>query len=475
MTAVLAMLYMALFSTLALGFYASVTTAVQVARNEQRNTRTLLCAESGMAFTKFHLANLGVPADTPPDQLFDQVYNRLCNRLNGYPNLGSNTVGINATRDVISIPAGSATIQLDDNSAFQVTISKQQNGQQLRVKVIGNANGITASRKTQLDYSIAKNAASIFDYGVASKSYIAMNGNVTVKGTPGNDAMGSVLSATTSTNTPLSMTGGAVISGDVSFVLDDPSINIGSNCTIAGNRPTSSAFADHVHSGIGAVEFPVVDTAAFIPFVPAKGTTGPQVITSGNPSGTSFTNIRIKAGTNPTFNNNTTIQGVVVIESPNQVKFSGQVNITGAIVVETLDTQGNPNNANYNLSANTITFAGGVSYQGIDKLPTNDPTNFPDAMRQLTGSMLLAPGFDVQFKGNFGAVGGSIIGSQLEFSGTAGGTITGSVLNLRDSAMTIGGTSDVVIQSVGTSNYPAGVFFGSHYTPLPKTYVEALQ
>jgi type II secretory pathway component PulK len=42
MTAVLAMLYMALFSTLALGFYASVTTAVQVARNEQRNTRTLL-------------------------------------------------------------------------------------------------------------------------------------------------------------------------------------------------------------------------------------------------------------------------------------------------------------------------------------------------------------------------------------------------------------------------------------------------
>ena len=201
-TAVLAMMYMVLFSTLALGFYASVTTAVQVARNEQRNNRTLLCAESGMTFIKYHLANLGVPADTPADQLFDQVYQRLANRLNGYPNLGANTVTVNAAHDMISIPGGNATIPLDSTgSSFQVTISKQQNGQQLRVKVIGNANGVTATRRTQLDYSIAKNAAQIFNYGVASKSYIALNGNVTVKGTPGNDAMGSVLSATTSTNT----------------------------------------------------------------------------------------------------------------------------------------------------------------------------------------------------------------------------------------------------------------------------------
>jgi len=154
------------------------------------------------------------------------------------------------------------------------------------------------------------------------------------------------------------------------------------------------------------------------------------------------------------------------------VKFSGQANITGSIVVETLDPQGNPNNANYSLSANTIEFAGGVTYQGMDKLPTNDPTNFPAAMRSLTGSMLLAPGFAVSFKGNFGAIGGSMLASQVNFSGTAGGTVTGSVINLRDSAMDLSGTSDIIIQSVGTSNYPAGVFFGSHYSPLPQTYAE---
>jgi hypothetical protein len=65
-----------------------------------------------------------------------------------------------------------------------------------------------------------------------------------------------------------------------------------------------------------------------------------------------------------------------------------------------------------------------------------------------------------------------MLASQVTFAGTAGGTITGSVINLQDSAVNIGGTSDIIIQSVGTSNYPAGVFFGSHYSPLPQTYAE---
>src|SRR5207249_4091319 len=118
----------------------------------------------------------------------------------------------------------------------------------------------------------------------------------TIQGTTGNDAMGSVLSATTSTYTPLSMTGSAKISGDFSTTLDSPNLSVGSNCTIAGYRASASDFIDHVHTGIPDVEFPIVDTAAFTPFVPAKGTTGPQVITVSNPSGTTFKNIRIKAG-----------------------------------------------------------------------------------------------------------------------------------------------------------------------------------
>src|SRR5438046_1997012 len=111
-TAMLAMLYMALFSTLALGFYASVTTAVQVASNEQQSTRALMAAESGMAFMKYQLANLDVPADTPQDQLFVTAYNCLKSKLEGYPVMQvekpdhtfvAATVAINAAQDTMTI------------------------------------------------------------------------------------------------------------------------------------------------------------------------------------------------------------------------------------------------------------------------------------------------------------------------------------------------------------------------------------
>src|SRR5215217_3531482 len=82
-TAVLAMLYMTLFATLALGFYASVTTSVAVAQNEQTTQRALMAAESGLAFMKFNLGTLGVPPNTPQDQLFNTVYSLLKSKLEG--------------------------------------------------------------------------------------------------------------------------------------------------------------------------------------------------------------------------------------------------------------------------------------------------------------------------------------------------------------------------------------------------------
>src|SRR5438552_10540179 len=108
-TSVLAMLYLTLFTTLALGFYASVSTSLKVAENEQTTARAMRAGESGMAFMKYHLANLGVPAGTAPDVLFDTVYTRLGVRLNGYPNMGGNTVGMNAAHDQITIPGPSSS------------------------------------------------------------------------------------------------------------------------------------------------------------------------------------------------------------------------------------------------------------------------------------------------------------------------------------------------------------------------------
>ena len=56
-------------------------------------------------------------------------------------------------------------------------------------------------------------------------------------------------------------------------------------------------------------------------------------ITDSSPSGSTFTNIRIKASNDPTFGNSngTTIQGIMYIEAPNTVTFKNDVAIQGVI------------------------------------------------------------------------------------------------------------------------------------------------
>ena len=51
-TSAMAMLYLTLFAVLSLGFYASVTTSVQVAKNDLRTNRARLAAESGVQFMR---------------------------------------------------------------------------------------------------------------------------------------------------------------------------------------------------------------------------------------------------------------------------------------------------------------------------------------------------------------------------------------------------------------------------------------
>jgi hypothetical protein len=470
-TAIIALIYLTIFSALAVGFYASVTTSMQISANEQRANQAMLACDSGMQFMKYHLATLGIPGNTPPAQLFSRVYTSLSTKLNYYPNMpsGAQTIELTDSDTLIRIPSGSNNwIALDGiGSAFRAEVRRLQAGEKIEVRVYGR-NGATSSssRGVKLEYANMPNPAAIFNYGVASESKISMNGNVTIRGTPGNEHMGSVLSAHTATVAALTMTGGPQISGHVSFVNPAAQPSISSSSTIAGLHPSQQGFSDVVHYGVPRPEFPIVDTYAFAQYVPAAGSTGPSVITSSNPTGTYFKNIRIKANTNPTFNSNTLIQGVVLIEQPNNVRFNGGVTVQGVIVTPT----DGANNPNTDITKNVVNFLGGATFQGVGTLPAT--SDFPLALRQLTGSALLVPGFNATFGGNFNTINGTIVASQMTFSGTAGGTIKGSVINVRDTAVTLSGTSDIIIESQGTSNHPAGVFFGSHYSPLPYTYQE---
>src|SRR5881394_4480677 len=96
LTSMLAMLYLVLFATLAVGFYASTGTSAQVSTNEQRRYRALGAAESGMDFARYQLFQVAIPPLTTNDQVLNEIYKDLCTQLNGTANMATRSVGINA-------------------------------------------------------------------------------------------------------------------------------------------------------------------------------------------------------------------------------------------------------------------------------------------------------------------------------------------------------------------------------------------
>src|SRR3954463_4582394 len=92
-TSILAMLFLVLFSVLAIGFYASITTGVQIANNERHATNSLLAADSGMAFLPYRWSIFVVPATTTQGQLLPLVANNLASQMNGTANMGPMSVG----------------------------------------------------------------------------------------------------------------------------------------------------------------------------------------------------------------------------------------------------------------------------------------------------------------------------------------------------------------------------------------------
>jgi hypothetical protein len=111
---------------------------------------------------------------------------------------------------------------------------------------------------------------------------------------------------------------------------------------------------------------------------------------------------------------------------------------------------------------------GNTNIQGVESLPASF-----GALRDLTGSFVLAPNFHATFSNNFSTINGSIIAGKVTMSGNAGGTILGTIVSLEPNApFTLSGNTSITISSTGTTNYPAGVKFSAHYAPLADTYAE---
>lgn len=383
--ALIALVFVVLLSVLALAIYSSANLSVQVVANERQVRVAQLASESGMEFVRYQLATISVPYNTPQDQLFGAVVADLRAQLDGKSTLGNQSIEVDG--NTAHIPArNQPAISLGDGGSFRAQVTAQ--GTRLLVRTTGYDATEAFEREIQLEYAVAMHASNIFDFGVASKGPISMNGNVSIRGTLGNEVFGSVLVVSDNTTTPLTMTGNASISGDVSLTRTNPqSINVGASSSIFGRTKAHSQFWHHVHDQVKEPEFPIIDTAIF-------KTYATHVIdsTSGGPSGPVGGAGEAAGFVGLTYFN---------IQNNCSVRAYDSVNSTTVGSVTALGQT----NAGGNL--NNMTFAGEIQYKTSFSQNQASVTSMKKVTTTLSFAAPTTPSSGVTNKGNYNGPSGS--------------------------------------------------------------------
>ncbi len=418
------MIFLALFACLAVAIATASDTNLTVARNRIASQQAAALAETGIQLTQRTLGGLSVPSCTTATSLHAAIADCLeqawqSSNMIDTDAIASNASGVTLPSIALTAAGGRITllIQASGGTTDNTTITIRSTG------ACGQA-----TRTATYNMTVQRGQTVLSNYGLASKSAITMTGNARIRGL--NDpSEGSVLVGTYSTNQALKMTGNCNISGNVDINNPNGQVTRTGNCSIGGTTTIGAAES----------EWPQVDVSIFRPYATNVRSTGG--------SGTlTLSNIRIPAGSNPTFSGNVTIRGVVYVESPNKVTFSGNANLTGLVVCE-------PPTVN-NLTANQIKFTGNLTTSGVENLPAESQY---DGLRDLTGTFLLAPGYSTQFTGNFSTVNGCMVASEFKFTGNAGGTIRGGIVNLADSSFQITGNANLAIDRQNAVANPAGL------------------
>lgn len=458
---ILTIVLLAMFVAVAVAFASQTGASLQTADNQGRIQESQLQAESGTAFLCKLMRAENFSPNATPAQVLQQLSADLPTLI-GAGNMNGQTIGYTNGATTLTIPF----IRTQTNGhGFDAVLAIQ--GNNLVMTVTGRTSKPTdalpadtarVDRNARLSFNVSSGNANFFNYGVASKSRISMNGNVNI--TSSRNPKPKILSATYSVQDAISMTGNCGVGGDIDISNPAGQCNMTGNCSVAGIPQGNPAIASHINIGIGPVDFPKANPAVFEKF--ATNFIDSSTKLNGNKT---FSNVRIKAGTNPNFSGNITITGVIYVEKPNNVKFSGNLNLTGVIVTEDAS-------ADHDLNDNQIQFSGNTSVQGVESLP-----NTPQwaELRAMPGTFLLAPGFAASFTGNFGTINGTMAADQFRFTGNAGGTITGSVINWSDSDFTMTGNAGLTINPPSNGTIPPG--FGSNTTlvALPGSYQEPLK
>ena len=443
---ILSMIFVLVFSALAVSMVSLSGTNVQLASNQHQLNFALASAESGLEVMRYWLTRVTIPNSTAQCDYFSTILSSVQNDL-----AANNISNITVNNDGSIAPVTLETTR-EQTFAGQIAI---QPGQPNILEVYAKGGNGRITHTIKVCYEIGPHQHPIFDYGIASKGPLYVQGSTDVDGL-NHDNEADVYIESASDNDALSMKGSSSIAGDVYIVNPDAEASV-SNSSSVGGESGQDAIDNHVTIGAPEVDFPALDIDAFESYI--ENTFDPDTDTTTN---ITLENIRILANTDPHFSGHAVIEGIVFIESPNIVRFTGNADITGIIIGDgSLDCPSDENQ---------ILFVGNVASHSVSELGAG----FGD-IRQETGTFLLAPGFSVSFGGSFETINGVIAASAVEFFGNAGGTINGSVINYGQSPMSLTGSVNLAIDRSGGQEVPAGFESEIVLSFLPSSYTQITQ
>jgi hypothetical protein len=461
----LAMLYLIIFAALALGFYAQTNVAAQVSDNERRKKEALMAAETGLQFIRYELSRITLDPKLTDDQTFEEMHMDLQAQLDGSGTLEGGTIGY-PVYDPAMIKPPRFEIPGDPKQYIKVgesgpwfRVRVEQQGRELVVTTIGKSGSDAASSSgvragIEVHFGTREWPNKFFDYGIASQGQVIVESrNIIELGDPPPQA--SILSTYEGLN-PVSIgnvlsTSPAGIAGDITVVEGYPPLFLGP-VSIGGTTNMVDILANHVHTikPTAKPEFPVPDTQIYRDLA----------VNKYDPLKTTHDNIWIPGGTNPTFKAGHLVRGVVYVYQPNIVKFEGTVTMQCVVVTDPLGAN--------DLTKNIIQFTGnGGIKEPLSALP-NEPQF--DEIRKLTGTFVLAPGFDVLFTGNFGSTVGHVAGDRITITGSASADINGSLITLKANPIRIGGNAALTLKASTAPH--SGLRFTERFTPLKSSYRE---
>jgi len=424
------MVFVIIFSALAVGIAAIADANVQIASNQHKGNCAFNNAESGLHVQRYWLSRVMMLSSTPPSTYFDTIVASVQGDLqaNNISNVSLSGSG--------SIPPVDLDAALGHSFEGRIYIDSGRPNV-LEVYSTGGFAGMTRTIKVELDVRPYEHP--IFDFGMATRGPVNFLGNPTFTGVTANWEADIYVESASSTTAVL-VTGNTNFDGDVSIANSFANVDFQGDVLIAGDQG-QTAIDNHVTIGVPPVAFPVPDTQHFLQYA-----TG-QIIddTTDTSKGMTITNALIKAGTNPTFLGSVIIQGILYIQQPNQVTFDRNVSLQGIMVAN-----GDVNNPGTNQILVNGNFATGPYPAGAEY----------DAIRHEVGSSILAPGFSAHFAGNYSTISGVMAVSGVHFEGNANALIQGTIINYSDTPAVVEGNATLNFDRVNSTKVPAG--FDTH-------------